>query len=140
MEQIQARRKDAIESEGRNWCTLTHNSKPARAQASQLEGTCAHCLFAGTRGAEGTKTMVLQLPNRVGHPVQTGRTGKLGRVGDMGAYRLPPSTGLPDCRRPSPLVLELDLSEGRPELAEELTALPDELFAAGTEFKVEAMD
>jgi hypothetical protein len=38
-------------------------------------------------------------------------------------------------------VLPLDLREGLPEFcAELLTALPEALFAAGTEFKVEAID
>jgi hypothetical protein len=37
------------------------------------------------------------------------------------------------------LVLVLGLREGRPEFCVEF-ALPDELFAAGAEFKVEAID
>jgi hypothetical protein len=37
------------------------------------------------------------------------------------------------------LVLALGLREGRPGFCVELT-LPDELFAAGVEFKVEAID
>lgn len=62
-----------------------------------------------------------------------------GEVWDVGTYRGPPSTGLPDCRRPSPLVLALGLKEGLPEVCAELTALPEELLAAAAELRVEAI-
>jgi hypothetical protein len=57
-----------------------------------------------------------------------------------GAYRCPPSTGLPDCRRLSdPLVLLLDLKVDRPGFCAPALALPDALLA-GTEFRAEAID
>jgi len=64
---------------------------------------------------------------------------------ELATYLCPPSTGLPDCRRPAsgPFRLALDLRDGLAPpgfCVEELTALPDAPLAAGTELTVEAIE
>lgn len=70
--------------------------------------------------------------------VESGHTG-------LATYLCPPSTGLPDCRRPAsgPFRLALDLRDGLAPPGfweEELIALPDAPLAAGIVLTVEAME